>query len=308
MLLHTPMKCPICGHHLARLADPCLNCARVLTGHASARADLRPALASLTLPAELRVPEIPVSATPAPVPAPPTRCAPAKEQAKAEVSSATRPVHDATTPFTTGSEPTSSAIAVPLEPGRTASGSKIRVLAVMGCLLLGTVVYVGAQRPRNPAQTAPFLLRAADASYAGSGVLIAAPSAAASTVRVREGKRTGPAPVSAGPSAAQATARLNQKTLIAKTPEVESSVPLPAPPAIVAQSPSMPRSASEPVAQAGSRLVAVGLHEACGRQGFIARALCINERCTQAAYAGDAECVKLRKATEDAELAVQRGG
>ena len=296
------MKCPICGHHLARLADPCLNCARVLSGHAGARADLGAALPSLTLPVEFRVPEIPAPAT-----APTTRRAPAKEDAKAEGSGASRPVHVATTTFTTGSERSSSAIAAPLKPGRTSTGAKIRVLAVIGGLLLGTVVYVGAQRPRNPVRTAPFLLQAADASYA-SGVPIAAPSAAASTVDVREGKRTVPAPVSAGSGATQATARLNHKASLAKTPEAESFVPLPPPPVAVAQSPSMPRSASEPVAQAVARPVAVGLHDACGRQGFIARALCINERCTLAAHAGDPECVRLRKATEDAELAVQRGG
>ncbi len=199
-------------------------------------------------------------------------------------------------------------MAAPLKPGRTSTGAKIRVLAVIGGLLMGTVVYVGAQRPRNPVRTAPFLLQAADASYARSGVPIAAPSAAASTARVREGKRTVPAPVAAGPGATQATARLNHKASLAKTPEAESSVPLPPPPVAVAQSPAMPRSASEPVSQAGSRPVAVGLHDACDRQGFIARALCINERCTQAAHAGDPECVRLRKATEDADLAVQRGG
>jgi hypothetical protein len=205
-------------------------------------------------------------------------------------------------------EHSSTVIATPPKPGRTAPGSKIRVLAVIGGLLLGTVVYVGAQRPRDPVQTAPFILQAADATYAGSGVPIAAPTAAASIGRVRESKRSLPAPVSAGPSATQATARSNHKTSLAKASEAESSVPLPTPPVAVAPSPSMPRSASEPVAQAVSRPVAVGLHDACGRKGFIARSLCINERCTLPAHAGDPECVRLRKETEDAELAVQRGG
>ncbi len=77
----------------------------------------------------------------------------------------------------------------------------------------------------------------------------------------------------------------------------------------VPSAPALPQRVAEPLPPSPTeQLGAANLREVCGKRGFIAGALCINERCAQAAYAGDAECVKLRRAAEEAELALQRGG
>lgn len=113
---------------------------------------------------------------------------------------------------------------------------------------------------------------------------------------------------SAAPSVT--TARLKPRTPTVAHDAIASSgvSPPPPPPVAATTAAASLRPLAEPVPQAAPEPVVADPREACSKRGFIAAALCINERCAQPRYAGHAECVKLRKAAEDAELALQRGG
>ncbi|MDO9314523.1 MAG: hypothetical protein Q7T97_08270 [Burkholderiaceae bacterium] len=300
------MKCPICGHHLARLADPCLNCASVLSGRAGVYADAAAMPTSLTLPAEFRVADT-FSAEAPPVRAlagaPPLRARPAKAHADPVIAGADPSERVSRTSGTATTAAHPAPTSGPPESGRTIAGSTIRTWAVAGVALALMVVYLGVQRPRNPVQIKP-AIPATDAANVGRVVPAVAVSAVVPTTTVR--RSIAPAPASARPGSTVAPARMKNTAPTSKPPE--ASLPAPLPSVAVVSAPSPPPSVTEPVLPVAPKRGVTDLRETCGRLGFVARALCVNERCAQAAYAGDAECVKLRKATEDAEQAVQRGG
>ncbi|MFM9914790.1 MAG: hypothetical protein ACKVOX_03195 [Rhizobacter sp.] len=176
---------------------------------------------------------------------------------------------------------------------------------ILGGMLLLMVVYGGTQHLRKPVQAAP-VLSTTDASHVSNPEPVrrnAEEAIPAPVAKVRDGKSKVSAAASAVKAATLSSARSSGATSLAPPPEAGSPAkapaPVPASAVAVTQTPQMPSAAEPGVAD---------LRETCGKRGFIARSLCINERCAQVAHAGDAECVKLRKAAEEAEQAVQRGG
>jgi hypothetical protein len=65
---------------------------------------------------------------------------------------------------------------------------------------------------------------------------------------------------------------------------------------------------AEPVPSAAADSSGGDPRQACSGGNFFSRAVCMNNRCAQAAYSGHDECVRLRKLAEDAESASLRGG
>lgn len=298
------LKCPTCGHSLARLADPCLHCVPQV-GRAGASVDLAAAAiapTSLTLPAELRVPEAPAAAA-QPQPAPLLR-----PQVATVAGRALRPGPVAVQPATAADAGEGARAPATPEPGRAPMLSATVKALAAGLALLVLVVCVSVLRHRDPVPAMPggAAAGAASAEIAASAV---APDTAGAPTATAPGAAV-PLRSTASSSAAPSvtTARLKPRTPTVAHDAIASSGVSPPPPVAATTAAASPRPLAEPVPQAAPEPVVADPREACSKRGFIAAALCINERCAQPRYAGHAECVKLRKAAEDAELALQRGG
>jgi hypothetical protein len=200
----------------------------------------------------------------------------------------------------------------PDPPGATSSGrialpSAIRIGAAACVALLAVGVYLGSQRHRNAALEAP-AVPSASTSNEGTVAPVAADTRHPPTATGVEGATAPVRPVR--PPASSAIVRPKPRTQAAVAagavlPAVPP--PVPAPGAALDAAPP-PRIVAEPAPPVAAEPAWTDPHEACSKQGFIGRALCINERCSHAAFAGSPECVKLRKAAEQAEQAQWRGG
>ena len=197
---------------------------------------------------------------------------------------------------------------MPREPGHTNSRTSLRAAAVVGILVLVSIIFLGLQRLRPPENTGRSI-PVAEASNEQREASAVTHSASVPTAAIRAGLPASAAPAPRGPVSPVATMRLATKAPAARATDAAPPVTLPASSMAVPSAPALPQRVAEPLPPSPTeQLGAANLRDICGKRGFIAGALCINERCAQAAYAGDAECVKLRRAAEEAELALQRGG
>lgn len=319
---NTTMKCPICGHHLARLADPCLHCAEVLSGCRTAKTDPAPALAaptSLTLPAELRVPAAAASALPTrptpdhikPVPAPPLSWPHAPPGRSPVIGVAglapSSPAIDA--PSVSAASPrAAAAVSVAVAPGGNAASSAIRPWAAVGIALLALGAYLGSRTASDPVRDAP----TARSVSASNDAAVSPPAATALSLPVATVRA--PAAASVRPARTASAATLSIAAVARPKPQVakQAAVALPvapsSPPVASTGVAAPPRTVVEAVRPIAPEPTANDLREACGNRGFIANALCVNERCAQAAFGSHPECVELRKAADDAEQTQSRGG
>lgn len=191
------------------------------------------------------------------------------------------------------------------EPGRASVASTTRPWVLAGVALLVLSMGLGVQRHRDGAQIVP-AVPALGASSEGRMTPIVADVADIPVAPAREVALAPRTSAAAAPASSTQAARAKPRTPTANATEAAPSAPLP--PVVATADASSPRPIAEPRLQAAPEPSVIDLREACGKRGFIASALCINERCAQPAYVGHAECVKLRRAAEDAELALQRGG
>ena len=191
------------------------------------------------------------------------------------------------------------------KPGRPAVPPATRTWALAGVTLLVLSIGLGVQRHRDAAPTVP-AVPAVGTSDEGRMVPIAADGADIPVAPAREVALAPQTTAAAARASDAATSRVKTRAQAARASEAAPSAPLS--PVAATVVPSSPRPVAEPLLQAAPEPSVIDLREACGKRGFIASALCINERCAQPAHAGHAECVKLRRAAEDAELALQRGG
>ncbi len=178
-----------------------------------------------------------------------------------------------------------------------------------GIALLALAGYLGTQRDGDAVTTvsAGTVVGASSERVVEPVAASAADTREAPTTPHLEAVRAVAHPTAAASAASDATAASARlKVQLAK--KADPSIPLAPAAAPVAVYAPPSRAVVYPMPQAPSEPVLSDPREACHTGGFIARALCINERCGQAAYASHAACVKLRRAAEDAEQALQRGG
>ena len=308
------MNCPTCGHRLARLADPCLHCASLLAGRAGVPRDAVPAASAptnLTLPAELRVTDprtVMAPLRPLPDAARAERAASPAAQAEPGTARRAGCVRASGTPET--ADPPQQAVSASTAPEpaprpRAAFGTRNRA-AAGAALLLVVVVCLGVLRQRDPTPALPVASEpsAAIAAPTAPPAIEGTPSATAREV-VLDSVPPG-APTTTASMVAVARPKPRPSTVKSEAAASPAALPSPQAAAIAVATTSGP--VADPVPASAPEPAVTDPREACGKRGFIAAAVCINERCAQPTYAGHAQCVQLRRAAEDAELALQRGG
>lgn len=337
------MICQICGTRSTLLVGPCIECAAATLPPPAVDIPTD----GLMLPAEFRVTPSPAAVTP-PHPAVPEDAVPLdattlNEPAPASPdtvpglmfvspshggaphsASSTDPVGDLGTVGSSAADVRENGVSDEVEPlaplARQRGPSTQWKLPVWAALVLCTALAViwGTGRPTTgsgapneaaaPGAVSPVAAVDLPAlSVTSPGEAMRASSSPADPVSAAMAS-----PGSAGTTTAAVPVRKNKEQIARKSvlahassPSGEAQVPSAEGSPELQQAPAAPM---DPVPQAVADPSGNDPRQVCSGGNFFSRAVCMNNRCAQSAYAGHDECVRLRKVAEDAEMSSLRGG